>query len=125
MTKQDTNYIAAVEKAVAQKYGKTAVQDFRSQWSEEKEKDYLKSLKKANQKKDKCRLPEKNKDLLDERTCPVCKTYSFSSKDDLYMLRYKCCFQCYIEHVLGRESQWKSGNRPTSEVIKILVGRRK
>ena len=125
MTKQDTNYIAAVEKAIAQKYGKTAVQDFRSEWSEEKEKDYLKSLKKANQKKDKCRPPEKNKDLLDERTCPVCKTYSFSSKDDLYMLRYKCCFQCYIEHVLGRESQWKSGHRPTGEVIKILVGRRK
>ena len=43
--KKDYNYIAALEKAIAEKYGKDAVQDFRSMWTPEKEKDYLSDLK--------------------------------------------------------------------------------
>jgi hypothetical protein len=44
-SKHDPNYLAAVEKAIAQKYGKNTVQDFRNEWAEEKEKDYLNQLK--------------------------------------------------------------------------------
>ena len=40
------DYNAAVEKPVAEKYGKETVQDFRSLWQVEKEKDYLQQLKK-------------------------------------------------------------------------------
>ena len=45
MNKPDYNYIAAVEKAITKKYGKNTVQDFRSDWQQEKEKDYLDQLK--------------------------------------------------------------------------------
>ena len=39
--KKDPNYIAAVEKAIAEKYGKDTVQDFRNDWEEEKEKELI------------------------------------------------------------------------------------
>jgi len=44
MKKKDPDYIAAIERAVTDKYGKQAVQDFRSRWEPEKEKEYLKRL---------------------------------------------------------------------------------
>ena len=125
MTKKDTNYIASVEKAIAAKYGKETVQDFRSEWSEEKEKDYLSSLKKRNKTKDILIPATKKTDPTVSRTCPVCETYSFSSKDDLYMIRYQCCFQCYLEHVVAREDRWKSGYRPTDEEVQLRIRRRK
>ena len=41
---KDYNYIAAVEKAISEKYGKDTVQDFRSTWATDKEeKNVLKS----------------------------------------------------------------------------------
>ena len=51
MNKKDPNYIAAVEKSIAEKYGKVTVQDFRSEWSPEKEKEYVEELKKASHTK--------------------------------------------------------------------------
>ena len=51
--KKDYNYIAALEKAIAEKYGKDAVQDFRSMWTPEKEKDYLSDLKEKYDKRKK------------------------------------------------------------------------
>lgn len=52
------------------------------------------------------------------RTCPVCNTYSFSSKDDLYMNKFECCFDCYIQYVENREERWKTGWRPDHENFK-------
>jgi len=49
-----------------------------------------------------------------DRTCPVCSSYSFSAKDDLYMLKFECCFNCYVQYVEGREERWKSGWRPNN-----------
>ena len=46
------------------------------------------------------------------RTCPVCNTYSFNSKDDVYMKKFECCCKCYIQWVDGREERWKTGWRP-------------
>ena len=43
--KKDLNYVAAVEKAISEKYGKEAVQDFRSTWEPEREESYLVQLK--------------------------------------------------------------------------------
>ena len=51
-TRKDPNYIAAVEKAITEKYGKDTVQDFRNEWEEEKEKEYLKQLKSLVKKND-------------------------------------------------------------------------
>ena len=124
---KDYNYIAAVEKAIAEKYGKDTVQDFRSGWEPDKESAYLsqlgerrkKLLKKHKRKKTHTvgdiEIKTKRKPSTSQRSCPVCKTYSFSSRDDLYMNRFKCCQQCYIDYVEFREERWKSGWRPGDE----------
>jgi len=122
--KRDYNYIAAVEKAISEKYGKDTVQDFRNDWQESKEKIYLQQLKdrryKLNNIKNKKRTvvvgdievrTTKSSERAN-RSCPVCKTYSFSSKDDLYMNRFQCCEKCFVEHVEYREERWTSGWRP-------------
>ena len=134
--KKDWNYVAAIEKAIAEKYGKDTIQDFKSGWDEVKEKEYLEQLKEANKKEnarryieenneDNIRIRKKKKTKTSERSCPVCKTYSFSMKDDLYMNRFNCCFRCYVDFVEGREEAWKEGQRPDQERIKTALRRRK
>ena len=122
--KRDLNYVAAVEKAISEKYGKQTVQDLRSTWEPEREKNYLNQLKERRRKLqllqdrkklfmvDGVEIKKKNDIKQTSRNCPVCKTYSFSSKDDLYMNRFECCGQCYIVYVEFREDRWKSGWRP-------------
>ena len=51
-TRKDPNTLAAIEKAIAEKYGKETVQDFRNEWEEEKEKDYLNQLREMGVKRD-------------------------------------------------------------------------
>ena len=41
MNEKDPNRIAAIEKAITEKYGKETVENPRSRWNEEKEKEYL------------------------------------------------------------------------------------
>ena len=136
-TKKDPNYLAAVEKAITEKYGKDTVQDFRNEWQEDKEKDYLKQLKSLTKKNDNLsstkeefvvgnvKITKRRSKQKQDRTCPVCKTYSFSRKDDLYMNRFKCCYDCYVDFVIGREEAWKNGERPTDEHIEYALRRRK
>ena len=136
-TRKDPNYLAAVEKAIAEKYGKDTVQDFRNEWAESKEKEYLKQLKGLRKKTDKfsetkeeivigdVKISKRRTKQKQDRTCPVCKTYSFSRKDDLYMNRFNCCHACYLDFVIGREEDWKSGKRPTQEHVDYAVRRRK
>ena len=135
--KKDPNYIAAVEKAITEKYGKDTVQDFRHEWEEQKEKEYLNQLKEMRIKRDKystkkdevivgdVKITKRRTRQKDDRTCPVCKTYSFSQKDDLYMNRFKSCYPCYLDFIIGREKAWKSGERPTDEHIEYVLRRRK
>ena len=47
-----------------------------------------------------------------KRSCPVCNTYSFKSNDDVYMAKFECCENCYIQYVEGREPRWLKGWRP-------------
>mgnify|MGYP003146569161 FL=1 len=136
-TKKDLNYVASVEKAIAEKYGKDTVQDFRNQWEEDKESEYLKQLKDLRCKTDKLsatkeetvvddiRITKRRTKQKQDRTCPVCKTYSFSRKDDLYMNRFKCCYDCYVDFVEYREETWQNGERPTDEHIEYALRRRK
>ena len=56
MSKKNYEQIAAVEKAIAEKYGKDTVQDFRSGWTPEKEKAYLKELEETNKDKKKTKI---------------------------------------------------------------------
>ena len=124
---KDPNYVVRVEKAIAEKYGKEAVQNPRINWTPEKEEEYKQQLKDflERTRKDSA-ASEKveingvliSKKLLSRdtnRSCPFCSEYSFSSQDDVYMNKFKCCFKCYIEYIEGREERWANGWRPEKE----------
>ena len=128
MTEKDYNYIAKIEKAIQDKYGEETVQHPRANWTDEKEEEYIQQAKKLYQKthkaveaKDKVEVDGFliSKKLLNKdttrRTCPVCKTYSFSKKDDVYMNKFECCYKCYIQWVDNREERWLSGWRPNKQ----------
>ena len=119
--KKDLNQIASLEKAIKEKYGEEAIQNPKKSWNEEKEKRYLEDLKEFYKKREKNRKTEEREGFLirdkksltaQKRTCPVCGSYSFSAKDDLYMNKFDCCFECYVQHVEDREERWKTGWRP-------------
>ena len=121
MKSKDPNYAVKVEKAIAEKYGEESVVNPKSQWDDDKEREYLTELKR-NYRADKDEVEQIeldgvliSKELLNkesERSCPTCNTYSFKSVDDLYMTKFDCCFKCYIQYVEDREDRWKSGWRP-------------
>ena len=123
----DPNYIVKVEKAIEKKYGYEAIQNPKANWNEEKEKEYLEQSKEFYKKQqalgekfekvevDGIFVPKKLLNKNSKRTCPVCKIYSFSSRDDTYMNKFDCCFGCYIQYVENREERWKSGWRPQGD----------
>lgn len=121
--KKGLDEIAALERLFSENYGKESVKNFRSDWDEIKERKYLAQLREASRTRiDKesikvnvggILIPKSALDKKSERSCPVCKTYSFSGKDDLYMNRFNCCFGCYIKFVQGREERWQEGWRPS------------
>jgi hypothetical protein len=124
MRSKDPNYAIKVERAIAEKYGKETVQHPRKDWTDEKEKEYLDDLKKlhTNHGSDDLSHEELNGVLISKklltreskRSCPVCKTYSFKSNDDVYMSKFECCEKCYIKWVEGREDRWNTGWRPNN-----------
>ena len=120
--------IAAVEKAISERYGDDTIQNPRANWDEEKEKQYIQQSQEEQQKfaknaesQDKIEADGFliNKKLLNrdhKRPCPVCSKYSFHSRDDLYMNKFKACFKCYVQYIEGgREERWKNGWRPNRE----------
>ena len=123
--KQD--YFAKLEKAITQNYGEEATHNTKRFWDEDKEKDYIQQSQEEQRKFAKnAESQDKveqdgfliNKKLLNRdinRTCPVCRTYSFNSRDDLYMNKYDACFKCYIKYIEDREERWQSGWRPNKE----------
>jgi len=129
MKKRKPNNIAAIEKAIAEKYGSETIVNPKSGWSEEKEKEYLEQLKelslKEQRQKEQTDKIEKDgffvgKHLISkkkERNCPVCDIYSFDMRDDLYMNKFECCFKCFIQWVEHREERWQKGWRPNKEQI--------
>jgi len=122
MKSKDPNYAIKIEKAIAEKYGDDTVQHPKKQWTDDKEKQYLKDLKKLHDNYIEHEFSQEevngvfiSKKLLtreSKRSCPVCNTYSFKSKDDVYMSKFDCCEKCYIQWVEGREERWASGWRP-------------
>ena len=126
MTAKNMDRIAAIEKAIKEKYGEEAVAHPQAEWDDEKEKKYLEEIKKLSEKKQV--IAEKSdkvenggffisKKLLNkesQRTCPVCDVYSFDMKDDVYMNKFECCYECYIQYIDGREERWKKGWRPNN-----------
>jgi len=127
MSEQDYNKIAATENAIKEKYGEEAVANPRANWDEDKEKEYLEQMKKLydrhNRKKDYQEKVDVNgikisKKLLNReslRNCPVCSAFPKSVKDDVSLIKFQCCNNCYIKYVDGREDRWKSGWRPSED----------
>ncbi len=123
--KKDLNHIAKVEKAMSKKFGKESIVNPKSRWNDEKEKEYLEDLKEFYSEEFKEAEDKINEDgffitrnLINKeinRVCPVCETYSFSGKDDLYMNKFECCEKCYIQWIEGREERWLEGWRPNKE----------
>jgi hypothetical protein len=119
MPELDLNDVAALEKAIANKYGPEAVINPKSLWDEEKEKNYrlqLKELSKIRKKTKQFSIVEVNNAgtliKTENRSCPCCHNYSFDSRDDFYVTRFECCRECYFKYVDGREQRWKDGWRP-------------
>ena len=116
---KDPDHLLKVERAIEDKYGSDTIQNPVSNWTPEKEEEYLKQIKEISRLEKPKEKIEVNGVLLpiklfiqeSKRTCPVCEIYSFNAKDDLYMAKFKCCFKCYIQHVEGREDQWLKKNQ--------------
>jgi len=112
------DYIAGLEKAVEEKYGKEALESPYSKWSKDKEEKYIKERdeRELNDLKGVKEAPavEKSGFLIKqklftntaERKCPTCEEYSFTIRDDVYMCKFACCYKCYIQYVEGREQKW-------------------
>jgi len=125
VSKKDPNYIVKVEQAIAKKYGEETIQNPRSNWSDEKEQEYLSQLKDLYKERNELQSEDEeiggvfiNKKLLNKessRSCPICNTYSFNSNDDVYMSKFSCCEKCYIQWVEDREERWLKGWRPNNE----------
>jgi len=123
---KDPHYVVKLEKAIAEKYGKEAIQNPKSGWTPEKEKEYIEQVKKIqekrNQKQDASEKVETNGFLINKkllnreqkRNCPVCESYSLEMRDDVYMTKFDCCFKCYIQYVEDREERWNTGWRPNT-----------
>ena len=124
MSKKDPNDIAAIEKAIAKRYGEEAIKNPRSDWDEEKEKEYLQQMRELYARTTKNREREEKVDvngikvtkkLLNReslKTCPVCGAFPKSVKDDVCLVKFDCCNNCYIQYVEGREDRWLEGWRP-------------
>ena len=122
----NNNYdkIAAIEKAISEKYGKDAIVNPQSEWTEEKEKEYIKQSKELyNKNKRISQFADKidvngikvSKKLLNReslKSCPVCGSFPKISLDDVCLVKFQCCNNCYIKFVEGREERWLSGWRP-------------
>ena len=126
MKDKDLNRIAAVEKAISERYGEEAVQNPRANWDEEKEKEYLSQMKEFYKKIDKNNTHQEkieingikvSKKLLNReslQSCPVCGSFPKKSMDDVCFVKFECCFTCYVKHVEGREERWLKGWRPNN-----------
>mgnify|MGYP003649542904 FL=1 len=127
MKVKDLDKVAAIEKAIAKKYGTETIINPKAFWTDEKEEEYLEQVKefykeekKKEEQSDKVEkdgffLPKNLITKKSKRKCPVCDIYSFERKDDLYMNKFECCFKCYIQYVEDREERWGKGWRPTKE----------
>ena len=126
MKDEEINKIAAIEKAIAEKCGEEAIANPRQNWDEEKEKEYLKQMGELYSKsskntawKDKIDVNgiKVTKKLLNRESlkiCPVCGSFPKKSMDEVCLIKFDCCSNCYIKYVEGREERWLKGWRPNN-----------
>jgi len=126
MSKDKLNHIAAVEQAISKKYGDEAVQNPKANWDENKEKEYLQQMKEFYQKTQRIEESQEkvdvngikvskklfNRDAL--RSCSICSSFARRSMDDVCLVKFDCCFNCYVQYVEDREERWLKGWRPNN-----------
>lgn len=107
--KKDLNYIAALEKAISEKYGDEAIFHPKANWTPEKEIAYLEDTKEAFAKElanrrasevienDGVLLTKKLISRTINRSCQHCKKYSFKNRDDIYLVKFGICELCYLD----------------------------
>ena len=113
MKDKQLNEIAAIEKAIREKYGAEAIANPKANWDDDKEKEYLAQMREFYQKnKKKAEYEEKidingikvTKKLLNRESlkcCSVCESFSRQSLDDVCFVKFDCCFKCYIQYIEG------------------------
>ena len=124
MNEKNLDQIAAIEKAISEKYGEEAIVNPRSNWDEDREKEYLsqmkgfyKKIKRNEQYQEKIEINgiKVSKKLLNReslKSCPVCGSFPKVSMDDVCLIKFECCSECYDKYIFGREERWLSGWRP-------------
>ena len=124
MSDKDYNKIAAIEKAVKEKYGEETIVNPKANWDETKEKEYLQQMKELYQRRQhRDEWQEKvdvngikiSKKLLNReslKNCPVCSVFTKSAKDDISLIKFDWCNKCFIQYVEDREERWLKGWRP-------------
>jgi hypothetical protein len=124
MSDKDLDKIAAVEKAITKKYGEETIQNPHANWDEAKEKEYLVQMQELYKKTTEnekwqekvdvngIKVSKKlfNRDSL--QRCMVCSSSMKKTADDVCLLKFECCYRCYIQFVEGREERWEKGWRP-------------
>jgi len=127
MSEKDWNRLAAFEKAISKKYGEETIQNPKSNWDEEKEKDYIEQQKKLYEKElhqrettekilhDGILISKKLLNRESKNPCPICSKMFFRVMDDVAMTKYNCCFACYVKYVENREERWLGGWRPNED----------
>ena len=126
MKDKNLDHIAAVEKAIAEKYGDEAIANPKATWDESKEKEYLLQMQEFYQKiKKNEEYQEKidingikvSKKLFNReslRCCSVCGSFPKKSMDDVCLTKFDCCSECHVKYVQGREERWLKGWRPNN-----------
>ena len=46
--------------------------------------------------------------------CPVCGSFPKKTLDDVCLVKFECCNDCYIKYVEDREERWLKGWRPNN-----------
>tara|TARA_R110002020_G_scaffold65259_3_gene172390 strand:+ start:309 stop:689 length:381 start_codon:yes stop_codon:yes gene_type:complete len=126
MVTENPDKIAALEKAIAKKYGDDAVQNPQAQWDEIKEEEYLEQMKQLYAK---IKVNESFEEKIDIngikvskklfnreslRSCSVCGSFPKKSIDDVCLTKFECCNKCYVKYVEDREERWLKGWRPNN-----------
>lgn len=123
-SKKSIEYIGKLEQAIKKQYGEVAIANPRQFWTSEKEKEYIEQAKENAEKlfkleenedkveKDGFLISKKLVNKKNNKNCSVCEKYLLDTQDDLYLLKFDCCHNCYIQYVEDREERWKNGWRP-------------
>ena len=127
MKNKQLDKIAAIEKAISDKYGKEAIVNPKSNWDELKEQKYLEQMRALYEKQNKASDSNEKidlngikvaKKLLNReslKSCPICGNFPKKSMDDVCLIKFDCCSKCYIQYVEGREERWLGGWRPNED----------